>query len=64
MNIRTPEDAGKLSPEMIAAMTAAVRAFLEQDADRASERRYGISAWRRVAHAGFGPPTRGWRARD
>ena len=53
MNIRTTGDRGELSPELEAAMAAAVSAFLEQDNAQPSERRAGVSAWRRVAHAGF-----------
>ena len=64
MNIRTTTDAGGLSPELAAAIGAAIGAFLSQEPARSTARRGGISAWRRIAHATFIPGSRGWRGHD
>ena len=65
MNIRARQGAGSVSPELVAAITAAVHAFLELDLTTGpSKRREGISAWRMACHAGFGPARRGWLRRD
>ena len=64
MNIRSAGGSAGLSPELAAAMTAAVRAFLEQEPIRLSERRSDISAWRMVAHAASVPGLRVWRGHD
>ena len=53
-----------MSPELAAAMTAAVRAFLEQEPIRLSKRRSDISAWRMTAYAASVPGLRAWRGHD
>ena len=64
MNIRAAGGGAGLSPELAAAITAAVHAFFEQDPVRLSERRSDISAWRMVAHAASVPGLRAWRGHD
>ena len=64
MNIRAAGGSAGLSPELAAAVTAAVRAFLEQEPIQLSERRTDISAWRMVAHAASVPGLRAWRGHD
>ena len=64
MNIRSAGGGARLSPELAAAITAAVHAFLEQEPIRLSERRSDISAWRMVAHAASVPGLRAWRGHD
>ncbi|MCY4654547.1 MAG: hypothetical protein OXC95_15445 [Dehalococcoidia bacterium] len=64
MNVRMTGGARDLSPELIAAMTASVQAFFEQEAVQSFKRHSGISAWRRVAHTGFDSGWRGWRMHD
>ena len=64
MNIRAAGGGAGLSPELAAAITAAVHAFFEQEPIRLSERRSDISAWRVVVHAASVPGLRAWRGHD
>lgn len=53
-----------MSPELAAAITAAVGAFLDREPARSTAPRAGISAWRKIARAGFDSSLNGWREYD